>query len=316
MPHIQKKDLVPGDILLCSFKHPGKTAYIDAFLTALKYRNYNNDADRIKFLTAALTILRGLIITFDRDIYTHAAFWNGEAIVEAGLSGVKANPIEHYIGTPTDIYRFQKEGFELDSKEFPVEPLLKTAEDLVNKNLNYSYDTAYLYIFLCLTRWKRNEWIEEIESFLKTQISSKHSKYIELIFTQFHVQIVMLFENFADEVINQVVAFRKDKGLVCSETVAYIYNRTKPDGKYHIEKPLTSFQTKSHQNNQISSTKESVTTEQLDEIVSYLNSFESIMNSPTSSSNITWESVADITYTPHDLARSINTRLVGQLDLR
>ncbi len=314
MDSIRKEDLKPGDILLCSFEHPGSEAYIEALLTALKYRNYKNDAERVKFLTAALTILRGLIITFDRDIYTHAAFWNGEAIVEAGLTGVKANPIEHYIGTPTDIYRFQKDGYELGSKEFPVEPLLKTAEDLVNKHLEYSYDTAYLYIFLCLTRWKRNEWIKEIEDFLKSRFSAEHGKFIDLIFNKYHDQIVMLFENIADEIVNQVVAFRNDKGLVCSETVAYIYNRTKPEGKYHIEKPLTSFQAKSHQNTQISSTKEAVTTEQLNEIVSYLNSFESIVKSPTSSSN-TWESVADITYTPHDLARSINTRLVGQLDL-
>ncbi len=314
MPSIQQKDLEPGDILLCSFKHPGSTAYIDAFLSALKYRNYNNDEERIKFLTAALTILRGLIITFDRDIYTHAAFWNGEAIVEAGLTGIKANPIEHYKDTPTDIYRFQKDGLQLGSIELPIEPLLETASELVNEDLEYSYETAYLYIFLCLTRWKRNEWINEIEAFLKAQISAKHAKYVELIFTQFHDQFVMLFEYIADEIINQVIAFRKDKGLVCSETVAYIFNRTSPSHKYHIEKPLTAISIKPSQFNQECSFEESIATEQLDEIVNYLNSFENIMNSPTSDSS-TWESVADITYTPHDLARSINTRLVGQLDL-
>ena len=181
--------LNPGDILLCVFEHPSADTYFEALVEVIKYYNYKNEADQKKFLDNALIILRGLIITFDDDIYTHAAFWNGEKVVEAGLSGVKANPIEHYQDTITDIFRFIKDGQELDSEELSVAPLLKNSQNLIDQNLSYSYETAYLYIFLCLTRWKREEWIQEIQNFLKAQIPKNQSHFIELFFEAYLFQV-------------------------------------------------------------------------------------------------------------------------------
>jgi len=311
--NLKKSDLLAGDILLCVFEHPGAEAYFESLIDIIKYYNYKNDADRKKFLENALIILRGLIITFDDDIYTHAAFWDGKAVVEAGLSGVKANPIDHYKNTITDIYRFTKNGQELNSEEFPCLPLVEKAHWLVDQNLSYSYETAYLYILLCLTRWKREDWIYAMKESLKNRLSANNSAYIELIFSLYHDKIILLFEWMADELIRQIVAFRKDDGLVCSETVAKIYNEAKPEGSYHIEKPLnittsTSFDSKQLKNENVNEAVFAELSESLDEMPAMYS--KSLRTSLTSSEN-----VIDIEYTPHDLARSINTYLVGRLDL-
>lgn len=308
---LKPADLKPGDIFLCVFEHPGAEAYFEALLNTIKYYNYKDDADRTKFLENALVILRGLIITFDEDIYTHAAFWNGEAIVEAGLSGVKANPLGHYKDTVTDVYRFQKDGNELGSNEFPEAPLLEEAQKLVEQNLSYSYQTAYLYILLCLTRWKRDEWITLMKEFLEAQLSSNKSSYIELIFNLYHDKIVMLFEWMADEMIRQIVAYRKDDGLVCSETVAKIYNEALPIGNYHIEKPLSV-----NSNSPLRSAPqngEPVDEHILDNFTELLGKME--LRTSTEFEPISWNNVVDIEYTPHDLARSKSTYLSGRLDL-
>lgn len=308
---LKKPDLKPGDIFLCVFEHPGAEAYFEALLEAIKYYQYKNDDERRKFLESALVILRGLIITFDEDIYTHAAFWNGEKVVEAGLSGVKANPIEHYQNTITDVFRFIKDGQELGSDELSTAPLLKNSQDLIDQNLSYSYETAYLYILLCITRWKREEWIQEILNFLKAQIPENQSRYIEFFFEAYHDKIVLVFEWMADEMIRQIVKYRNDDGLVCSETVAKIYNEAKPVGKYHIEKPLTSALSSS-------SFFEQPSNQDFDEQIlkNLIDSIENLeIRSTGNNASVSWENVIDIEYTPHDLARSKNTFLAGRLDL-
>lgn len=308
---LKPADLKPGDIFLCVFEHPGAEAYFEALINTIKYYNYKDEADRTKFLENALIILRGLIITFDDDIYTHASFWNGEAIVEAGLSGVNANPLEHYKDTITDVYRFQKDGNELGSNELPNTPLLEEAQKLVDQNLNYSYETAYLYILLCLTRWKRDEWITLMKDSLKAQLSENKSSYIELIFNIYHDKIVMLFEWMADEMIRQIVAYRKDDGLVCSETVAKIYNEALPIGNYHIEKPLSADSNPPIRSKQQDG--EPIGEHILDTFIESLKELEK--NDIYSVGSYSWGNAVDIEYTPHDLARSKNTYLAGRLDL-
>ena len=304
-------DLKPGDIFLCVFEHPSPNAYFEALINLIKYYNSKDETEHKKFMENALVILRGLIITFDDDIYTHAAFWNGEAVVEAGLSGVKANLIDHYKATITDVYRFTKNGKELGSEEFPTLQLVEMAQSLVDQNLSYSYETAYLYILLCFSRWKRQEWIRKMKNFLKAHLSANSSSYIELIFNAYHDKIVMLFEWMADEMIRQIIAYKKDDGLVCSETVAKIYNEATPVGKYHIEKPLTLNLNNDQDIPELKNSQMDKNT--LDKLIDSLENMKIMTSQKFDSAS--WERVVDIEYTPHDLARSKNTYLTGRLDL-
>jgi len=306
--------LKPGDIFLCEFKHPGATAYFEALITALRCRNYHNKEEKLKFLTAAFTILRGLIIYFDQDTYTHASFWDGKGIVEAGTNGVKRNPIEHYKGTNTDVFRFVKDDeFVLGTDDYPVEPLLELSQEILDEDLDYSYTTAILMIFLCITRWERNQWIKSMEAFLKDHVHSINPVIIDIIFEQEHDKLIEFFEWMADEMILQIARFRDDNGLVCSETVAAIFNQSEPKGKYHINKPLNS-PASSLKNNRrsllLKTDKE--THETIREFVDELKHVSFPVRTDRSSD---WRKHADMIYTPHDLARSENTRIIGRLSL-
>ncbi|XWN37693.1 MAG: hypothetical protein ROO71_01965 [Balneola sp.] len=312
---ITPNQLKPGDIFLCEFKHPGFDGYAEALLTLLKFRNAKTDEDQKKFMTAAFTILRGLIITFDQDIYTHAAFWDGKGIVEAGSSGVKRNPLKHYKGTATDVYRFVKDDQEvLGSDEYPAEPLLQLADKIVKEELAYSYNTAILMIFLCITRWERNSWIEAMMNFLKSHLRSVNPQLIDFLFKANHDKLIEFFEWMADEMIRQIVSFRNDNGLVCSETVAAIFNQAEPKGKYNIEKPLTSekLNSKTHQQTTVIKLSDSETNWKT--FFDHLDKSEFPVLSKSKKDH-DWREHADIIYTPHDIARSVNTVKVGQLEL-
>ncbi len=310
---ITPDQLKPGDILLCEFRHPGFEGYAEAFISILKFRNAKSEEDQKKFMTAAFTILRGLIITFDQDIYTHAAFWDGKGVVEAGGNGVDRNPIDHYKGTETDVYRFVEKGKQvLGTQEYPVEPLLALADEIVNEDLNYSYNTAILMIFLCITRWERNSWIEAIMNFLKSHLQSVNPELIDFLFKVNHDKLIEFFEWMADEMIRQVVSFRNDNGLVCSETVAAIFNQAEPKSKYKIEKPLSAIQSEAK-------TQTEFHTPSLTDSENNWNIFFDHLSAcefPLSSAASDWRKHADIIYTPHDIARSVNTLKVGELTLK
>lgn len=310
------KDLQPGDILMSEFEHPDAKEYFEALLIALQYRNHKTEPEKKKFMSGVLVILRGLIITFDRDIYTHAAFWNGEAVVEAGMSGVNANPISHYMDTVTDVYRFTNSGEGLGSEAYPTDPVLQKANWLVDQDLDYSFETAYLYMFLCVTRWNRAQWIEDVQKFLEIHVKAVDPKYIELFFKVYHHKIVQFFEWMADEIIRLIIAFRDDKGLVCSETVAYIFNKAEPVGKYHLEKPLDSSDGQLHKSKQEPTILDcaNIKTERL--LNDLTESFKQAEFPKTSGKNAeNWSQAIDIEYTPHDIARSKNTHLAGRLVL-
>lgn len=310
---ITPDQLKPGDILLCEFRHPGFDGYAEAFISILKFRNAKSEEDQKKFMTAAFTILRGLIITFDQDIYTHAAFWDGKGVVEAGGNGVDRNPIDHYKGTETDVYRFVEKGKQvLGTQEYPVEPLLALADEIVNEDLNYSYNTALLMIFLCITRWEREAWIKDMETFLKNHLKSVNPVLIDLLFKVNHDKLIEFFEWMADEMIRQIVSFRNDNGLVCSETVAAIFNQAEPKGKYKIEKPLTAIQSEAKTQTEFHTPSLADAENNWNIFFDYLSEFEF----PLSSAASDWRKHADIIYTPHDIAQSVNTLKVGELTLK
>ncbi len=313
--NITPDQLKPGDILLCEFKHPGFVGYTEALITILKFRKAKSEEDHKKFMTSAFTILRGLIITFDQDIYTHAAFWDGKGVVEAGSSGVKRNPLEHYKGTNTDVFRFVKDNQQvLGTEKYPVEPLLQLADNIVNEDLNYSYNTAILMIFLCITRWERNSWIEAMMNFLKSHLRSVNPQLIDFLFKANHDKLIEFFEWMADEMIRQIVSFRNDKGLVCSETVAAIFNQAEPKEKYKIVKPLTAEKLNSKTHQQTTVTKLSDSETEWKTFVDHLKKSEFPLRSEFDNKS-DWREHADIIYTPHDIARSVNTVKVGQLEL-
>lgn len=309
---IPVKNLEPGDILMCIYEHPGAEEYLEALITTLRYYNYTNDEEYRKFIVAAFVIIRGMIIYFDEDKYTHAAFWDGEHVVEAGLDGVEKNPIDHYKGVPTDIYRFSKDGnLKLGSPDYPVQPLLDVSEAIVAQELNYSFNTAILYMFLSVTRWERAAWIEAMKEYLKAHVTSISPSLIDFFFVMNHDKLLAFFEWMADEVIRQIVKFRKDDGLVCSETVAAIFNNAEPKGKYHLEKPLTAAAPNSIQNN----TSISSNPDAEQKLQAFADALGESKAAPLKTEfNNDWDIDVDILYTPHDIAASTNTTLVGELE--
>lgn len=310
LKELSVEDLKPGDIFLLSFKHPAVDKYFEALYAVLKGLILRKDWN--EFLGDALLILDGLIVSFDRDRYTHASFWDGEMIVEAGLGGVKRNLLETYRGIDVHVYRYAVDGeLKLGTPGYPVQPLADRAKWLAKQDLNYSYTTAILFMFLCVTRWEREEWIQEMEDFLKRHVRIVNPEVIDILFKLNHDKLTRFFEWMADEMIRRIVAFRKDEGLVCSETVATIFNETEPVGKYHIDKPLNVAQNKAHE--PVTLEHSSSAKEALEKFVSLLEHNEIPATAENDRRN--WNQVIDIMYTPHDIARSQNTQIAGRINV-
>jgi hypothetical protein len=187
-----------------------------------------------------------------------------------------------------------------------VQPLLNLAHEIVEEELDYSYTTAILMIFLCISRWNRNSWIDAMKRFIKDHLKKVNPTLIDLLFKANHDKLIMFIEWFADEMILQVAKFRNDKGLVCSETVAAIFNQTEPVGKYHIQKPL-----KLASNNSSSLLSVDINTSM--KIVEFVNELVETKLKVQNKNQSNWREYANMIYTPHDIARSENTYLAGKL---
>lgn len=317
MQPISQHQLNPGDILLCYVEKPGFAGYISALITLIKLRNHKNDdeekdKDEKKAQSAALfTILRGLIVWFDQDDYSHAAFWDGEKVAEAGSSGVNRNDISHYKNTITHVYRWIKnDDYVLGRPDYPVQPLIDTSNHIVEQKLPYSYSTAYLYMFLCFTRWKREEWIALMKTFLQAHLAEFTHPFIEELFQKHAQKLHVFLEWLADDIIDKILSFRHDKGMVCSEFVAAVFNTSPPEGKYTIEKPLLT-SANIHGANALLVTSEN-------DIIDLQNFGELLVTTSFPATNSEKPILSDrisILYTPHDIARSVNTSYIGVLEL-
>ena len=63
-------------------------------------------------------------------LYSHAAFFNGELIVEAGLRGVVSTPLEKEVIAQkyVDVYRFKSDtGMDFSFPDWPADPVVQRA---------------------------------------------------------------------------------------------------------------------------------------------------------------------------------------------
>ena len=83
--------------------------------------------------------LSDMICQLDNGIYSHAAYWTGDNVIEAGLKGVVANTIEGELGQIyVDAYRLHKDGHELGQPGWPVAPINALAEEFVGAKYAYA----------------------------------------------------------------------------------------------------------------------------------------------------------------------------------
>ena len=96
-----------------------------------------------------------MIRLFDGSQYSHAAFFNGQKVVEAIASGIAERPLEESVSGAkyVDVYRFiSADGHKLGDTGYPAQPLLNTAARFVAEADRYAYEQLILLAALASTR--------------------------------------------------------------------------------------------------------------------------------------------------------------------
>ncbi len=119
MKYLRFKDLRPGDVLLCR----------------------------------GAGLISDLVVLFDGGTYSHAAFFDGEAVVQATLHGVVRDSIDTLKEEIfVDVFRFKKDGHLLDSPGWPSGPVVSVADKIGEEGLKYATDHLLILALLTLTR--------------------------------------------------------------------------------------------------------------------------------------------------------------------
>lgn len=115
-PPIPESALRPGDVLL----------------------SYGSDTDLIDVV----------IRTLDDGIYSHAAVWDGECVVEATLRGVRRSSLkEEQEQSYIDVYRWRPTpptAHVLGDAAYPYQPVTAEADKIADARLDYSYSKMVL----------------------------------------------------------------------------------------------------------------------------------------------------------------------------
>ena len=163
-----------------------------------------------------------LVRKLDQDWYSHAAFFDGETVIESGLSdGVQRKELKDVIerNRYTDVYRFASDACRTEGREsancrtvdndvFPIEPLKKVANDYVKTA--YATHEAILTGLLVL-RQRKLTTSKTGSMLLKGAL------------------------NIAIAYCREMTKSRPDKAaLTCSELVYRIFNEAEPAGRYRL----------------------------------------------------------------------------------
>ncbi len=328
---VTRNDLRAGDILLCRIPELSRQqifSCVEQLLAGyLSTRRFD--------ATAAAPLIHWVIGYFDRGGYCHASFWNGSKLVESRLTGLRENELSTYSEDTVDVFRYQREGHAVGDACLPVSPLLQRAQALVDLHWPYGFDSGYLLAILCVTRWHRKEWVDRIRDLLLHGTDSPWlEKAIHELFDENRPRIDALVERLVTAALEVVRRYRNRQGMVCSQTVAVIYNEAcdgaHPAGSYAIRKPsysvaaaapvlLASAGQDEGSREAWEARLRSLRTrlQQLPEPGSLLRAAAAGTGHRGGTEYESWQEElrADSLYTPRDLARSENTRLVGRLQL-
>lgn len=173
MNYVNKNDLQPGDVLLCG--GGGSISY--------------------------------WICLLDGGPYSHAAFYQGEHIVHATLSGIKAAPLtslseENFV----DVYRFDKDGHHFGDEGYPVEPVVAVGDRFAAEAPKYATDHLLLLAVLVATR----------------KIKSKYKVILRIVFDNLFSLIAKMLD-------------KGEKPMVCSELVFRCFDEAAPEEKYTLK---------------------------------------------------------------------------------
>lgn len=106
-----------------------------------------------------------LIRLIDGGIYSHAALYDGNIIVEAGLREVVETPLETELKAQkyVDIYRFKSDsGNYFSIPDWPVSPVIDKAHNYLDKGTKYANNQLYLIGVLIILRKLPHKRIEKI----------------------------------------------------------------------------------------------------------------------------------------------------------
>lgn len=150
--------------------------------------------------------ISNMIRLFDGSQYSHAAFYNGQNVVEAIASGIAERSLATSVeATPVDVYRFiSTDGHKLGDAGFGVQPVLDTSAGFVAKADRYAYEQILLLAALAGSR--RIPVVSDIP-FL-------------------HWILRNILDN-AAEVLAKIVADGKEP-MICSELVYRCYTESGP----------------------------------------------------------------------------------------
>lgn len=322
---IPKESLKTGDILLCNIPELSFLQYLETIVDIVKeYRRTNHFS-----MEKATPLIHWIIGVFDGYHYCHASFWNGEKVVESRIKGgLRANDISTYSEDTVDVYRYHRDGHWVGDRFLPVEPLLEKAQSLVDLHLPYGFDSAYMVAILCVTRWPRAKWVDNIRDLLVHHGPAGWEKMIDDLFQALRPQIDALIEALIVQALKVVQKYLDGKGYVCSQTVAIIYNEADdgepPTGRYKIVKPSYSVDaapkllaaSPNRQREELAACEDLVgkLRAQLEQLKVPA---DKKLTAATYSDYEEWQTElrGDSFYTPRDLAQSSNTELVGRLKL-
>ena len=148
-----------------------------------------------------------MIRLFDGSQYSHAAFFNGQKVVEAIASGITARPLAESVSGAkyVDVYRFiSNDGHRLGDSGYAAQPVLNTAGQFVAKADRYAYEQLVLLAALAGSR--RIPVVSDIP-FLRWILRN-------------------ILDN-AAEIISKIVAAGKEP-MICSELVYRCYTESGP----------------------------------------------------------------------------------------
>lgn len=147
----------------------------------------------------------------DGGKYSHAALFDGEMIVEAGLRGVVKTPVEHEVNAQkyVDVYRFKSDsGNYFSLPDWPSQPVIDRAHYYWDKGTKYADNQLYLVGVLIVIR-KLPYWHID-KSVLRTLLA--------LIFKLF----------------KRIISGKETKSVVCSELVYRSFYEAIPEKKYGL----------------------------------------------------------------------------------
>lgn len=147
----------------------------------------------------------------DGGLYSHAAFFNGESITEAGLRGVVSTPLENEVMAQkyVDVYRFKSDNdMNFSSPDWPVEPVIDRAKYYLEKGTKYADNQLYLVGVLIVIRKLPHNRVEK--AVLRAVID-------------------MVFKLF-----KRILEGKETKSVVCSELVYRSFYEAIPEKKYGL----------------------------------------------------------------------------------